>query len=102
MSSNKHVTELRYMLVSSGAVTSSGTIQLGSYSVRTFHLPMSMEMYPVSTLVVWHVDSLGKLVSHHITFPVFSSKVACFPCEGIVKYNSVNLCKKQKTVKTCL
>ena len=75
MSSNKHVAELRYMLVSSGTVTNSGTIHLGSYSVRTFHLPMTMEMYPVSNLVVWHVDSLGKLVSHHITFPVFSIKV---------------------------
>ena len=102
MSSNKHVAELRYMLVSSGAVTKSGTIQLGSYSVRTFHLPMSIEMYPVSTLLVWHVDSLGKMVSHHITFPVFSSKVACFFSKGIVKYNLVNLCKKQKTVKTSL
>ena len=71
MSSNKHVSDLRYVLVSSGAVTRSGVIHLGSYTVRTFHLTLDMVMYPVSTLVIWHVDTSGNMVTHRITFPVF-------------------------------
>ena len=73
MSSNNHVPELRYLLVSSGAVTNSGTIHLGSYSVRTFHLLLTKEMYPVSTLLVWCLDTHGRLITQHITFPVFET-----------------------------
>ena len=75
MSSNNHVPELRYLLVSSGAVTNSGTIHLGSYSVRTFHLLLTKEMYPVSTLMVWCLDTHGRLIAQHITFPVFETPI---------------------------
>ena len=64
---------MRYMLVSGGAVTNSGAIHLGSYSVRTFHLLLTKEMYPVSTLVVWCLDTQGILIAQHITFPVFET-----------------------------
>ena len=75
MRSNKQVEELRYMMVSSGAVSNSGIINLGGYSVRTFHISMTQEMYPVSTLVVWSLDPMGKMAVQQLTFPVFKAKV---------------------------
>ena len=65
-------------MVSSGAVTRGGVISLGEYSVRTFHIIMTREMFPVSTLVLWSVDHLGHITSHQLTFPVYKSMVSHF------------------------
>ena len=65
-------------MVSSGAVTRGGVISLGEYSVRTFHIIMTREMFPVSTLVLWSVDLLGHITSHQLTFPVYKSMVSQF------------------------
>ena len=44
MSSNVRVAEVRYLVLSSGAVVRSGLVQLGAYTVRSLPLPLTPDM----------------------------------------------------------
>ena len=77
VSSNKHVSELKWLLVSSGHVTGSGSVDLQSWRTRSWHLALTTDMYPVSTLIVWHIDIRGKMLAEKLTFPVFQVIFCC-------------------------
>ena len=96
MSSNVRVAEVRYLVLSSGAVVRSGLVQLGAYTVRSLPLPLTPDMgqfyfaqsyhvfshvspshvaAPVSTLLVWRVAG-SRVIGHQVTFPVFQTPPA--------------------------
>ena len=97
MSSNVRVAEVRYLVLSSGAVVRSGLVQLGAYTVRSLPLPLTTDMgqfyfctvfyfvfshvspshvaAPVSTLLVWRVAG-SRVIGHQVTFPVFQTPPA--------------------------
>ena len=68
--SNKHVDGLNYVISNSGKMLESSTIKLAPYSMRTFHVLVTQEMAPVSSIMVWHVDSAGYVVVQSLHFPV--------------------------------
>ena len=70
--SNKYVEHLNYVIINSGSVLASNTVKLAPYNMRTFHLLVRKEMAPLSTLLVWHVDSVGYVVAQSLPFPVYN------------------------------
>ena len=55
MSSNVRVAEVRYLVLSSGAVVRSGLVQLGAYTVRSLPLPLTPDMGQFYFCTVLHI-----------------------------------------------
>ena len=72
--SNKYVEHLNYVISNSGKVLESSSIRLAPYNMRTFHVLVTKEMAPLTTLLVWHMDRAGYVVAQSLPFPVDTSK----------------------------
>ena len=72
--SNEEVRLLHYVLLSAGRVTETGSLHLGSYNLRTFHLSLNSSMVPLATLLVWATDNTGNIITQYINFPVFTNE----------------------------
>ena len=69
--SNEEVRLLHYVLLSAGRVTETGSLHLGSYNIRTFHLTLNSSMVPLASLVVWTTDTSGNIPTQFINIPVY-------------------------------
>ncbi|GFQ66757.1 CD109 antigen [Trichonephila clavata] len=86
-----YVEQFYYMVLSKGSVLLGGVEEMPS-SIKTFAVPLSPEMAPTTTLLVWDVAREGEVVADALTFPV----------DGLSRNNfSVTLNdKKDKTGQT--
>ena len=66
---NFYAETFNYIVVSKGIVLLTGS-QSSSPSVTTLSIPLSAEMAPVSTVVIYHVAKYGEVVADSLTFPV--------------------------------
>ena len=68
--SNQEVRLVHYSLLSAGRVTETGSLHLGSYNIRTFHLTLNSSMVPLASLVVWTTTTAGQILTQYINIPV--------------------------------
>lgn len=66
---NFYVESFNYLIMSKGTilVTSDEKMQ---HTIKTFAVPLSPEMAPTATVVVWHVGHNGDVVADSLTLPV--------------------------------
>lgn len=57
------------MIVSKGIVLVSSDQDMSDY-ISTMAVPLSAEMAPVATIVVWHLGKYGEVTVDSLTFPV--------------------------------
>lgn len=66
---NFYAETFNYIVVSKGIVLLTGS-HGSSPSVTTLSIPLSAEMAPVATVVIYHVAKYGEVVADSLTFPV--------------------------------
>ena len=99
--SNKYVEHLNYVISNSGKVLESSSIRLAPYNMRTFHVLVTKEMAPLTTLLVWHMDSAGYVVAQSLPFPVDTSKGKhnlVSPINNQIRFNR-EICRKMADVE---
>lgn len=57
------------MLVAKGIVLACGDQDMSDY-ISTMSIPLSAEMAPVATIIVWHLGTYGEVAVDSLTFPV--------------------------------
>ncbi len=66
---NFYAEAFNFIVLSKGIVLLTGS-QSSSPSVTTLAIPLSAEMAPVATVVIYHVAKYGEVVADSLTFPV--------------------------------
>ncbi|EFN73645.1 CD109 antigen [Camponotus floridanus] len=66
---NFHIDAFNYIIMSKGTILLTGEDNM-QHSVKTFAIPLSPEMAPVATAVVYYVGRYGEVVADSLTFPV--------------------------------
>ncbi|KAJ3650099.1 hypothetical protein Zmor_021807 [Zophobas morio] len=67
--SNFFIRKFNYMIISKGIVLVSSDQDMSDY-IATMSVPLSAEMAPVATIVVWHLGRYGEVTVDSLTFPV--------------------------------
>lgn len=67
--SNFYIETFSYIIMAKGIILLAGDEQLENNNIRTFAIPLSSEMAPVATAVVYYVGRHG-VVADSLTFPV--------------------------------
>lgn len=66
---NFYIDAFNYLIMSKGTVILSGQ-DIMQHNIRTFSIPLSPEMAPVATAVVYYVGHKGEVVADSLTIPV--------------------------------
>lgn len=66
---NFHLETFNYVVMSKGMILLSGQENMQA-TVRTFSVPLSVEMAPTATVVCYHVGRYGDVSVDSLTFPV--------------------------------
>lgn len=66
---NFHIDTFNYIIIAKGIILLTGEDNM-QHSVTTFAIPLSPEMAPVATAVVYYVGRYGEVVADSLTFPV--------------------------------
>lgn len=66
---NFHIDAFNYIIMSKGIILLSGQDDM-QHNIRTFAVPLSPEMAPVATAVVYYVGRYGEVIADSLTFPV--------------------------------
>ncbi|XP_015109945.1 CD109 antigen [Diachasma alloeum] len=66
---NFYIETFNYVILSKGSIILSGQ-DIMEHNIRTFSIPLSSEMAPVVTAVVYHVARYGDVVADSMTIPV--------------------------------
>lgn len=66
---NFHIDTFNYIIMSKGIILLTGEDNM-QHSITTFAIPLSPEMAPVATALVYHVGRYGEVVADSLTFPV--------------------------------
>ncbi|KAK0087516.1 hypothetical protein PV326_005160 [Microctonus aethiopoides] len=66
---NYYIDTFNYIIMSKGSIILSGQ-DVMEHNIRTFSIPLSPEMAPVATAVVYHVGRYGEVVADTLTIPV--------------------------------
>lgn len=66
---NFYIDTFNYLIMSKGIILLSGEDNM-QHNVKTFAIPLSPEMAPVATAVVYYVGRYGEVVADSLTFPV--------------------------------
>lgn len=67
--SNYYMEQFHYVIMSKGMILLTGQENM-QVSVRTFAIPLSAEMAPAATVLVYHVGHYGQVTADSLTFPV--------------------------------
>lgn len=67
--SNFYHDTFNYLIMSKGMILLSGQ-EVMQHNVHTFAIPLSPEMAPVATAVVYYVERYGDVITDSLTFPV--------------------------------
>jgi CD109 antigen len=67
--SNFFIRKFSYMIVAKGIVLVTSDQDMSDY-ISTMAVPLSAEMAPVATIVVWHLGLYGEVTVDSLTFPV--------------------------------
>lgn len=67
--SNYFVEKFNYMIISKGVIVLTGD-EVMQESICTVAIPLSAEMAPVATIVIWHVEKYGNVMTDSMTFPI--------------------------------
>lgn len=67
--SNYYVEKYNWLIISKGIVLLTGD-EVMEDSVSTIAVPLSAEMAPAATVVVWHVMQNGDVTADSLTFPI--------------------------------
>lgn len=78
-----------YVVMSKGIILLAGDETMQN-SIRTFAVPLSAEMAPAATIVVYQVGRYGDVVADSLTFPVNG-----ISRNNVSRYSSVS-CEKQE------
>lgn len=66
---NFHIDAFNYIIMSKGIILLTGEDNM-QHNIKTFAIPLSPEMAPVATAVVYYVGRYGEVVADSLTFPV--------------------------------
>lgn len=66
---NFYIENFNYVVMSKGAILYVGDEQM-QQTIKTFAIPLSPEMAPVATVVVYYVGRYGEVVADSLTFSV--------------------------------
>lgn len=66
---NFHIDAFNYIIMSKGIILLAGEDNM-QHNIKTFAIPLSPEMAPVATALVYYVDLYGEVVADSLTFPV--------------------------------
>lgn len=66
---NYYIDTFNYVVMSKGSIVLSGQ-DVMEHNIRTLSLPLSPEMAPVATVVVYHVGRYGEVIADSLTIPV--------------------------------
>ncbi|KAF7387314.1 CD109 antigen-like [Vespula maculifrons] len=66
---NFHIDYFNYIVMAKGTILLSGQEYM-QHNIKTFAIPLSPEMAPVATAVVYYVGHYGDVVADSLTFPV--------------------------------
>lgn len=69
MQTNVHIETFNYIIMSKGTILLNGQNPM-QHNVQTLAVPLSPEMAPVATVVVYHVGLYGDVIADSMTFPV--------------------------------
>ncbi|XP_075216528.1 macroglobulin complement-related [Lycorma delicatula] len=67
--SNFFMESFNYLIMSKGIILLSGQENMQN-TIRTFAIPLSADMAPVATIVVYNIERFGEVVADSLTFPV--------------------------------
>lgn len=67
--SNYYVEKFDWLIISKGIILLTGD-EVMEDSVFTMAIPLSAEMAPAATIVVWHVTQYGDISADSLTFPI--------------------------------
>lgn len=66
---NYYIEHFNYIIISKGIVLVIGD-EVMKESIYTMAIPLSAEMAPVATIVVWYIGRYGDVMADSLTFPV--------------------------------
>ncbi|KYN34320.1 hypothetical protein ALC56_11427 [Trachymyrmex septentrionalis] len=66
---NFYIDVFNYLIMSKGTILLIGEDNM-QHNIKTFAIPLSPEMAPVATAVVYHVSRHGEVIADSLTFPV--------------------------------
>ena len=66
---NFYIDAFNYVIMSKGIILLNGQDNM-QHNIRTFAIPLSPEMAPVATAVVYYVGRYGEVIADSLTFPV--------------------------------
>ncbi|XP_032681825.1 CD109 antigen [Odontomachus brunneus] len=66
---NFHIETFNYLIMSKGIILLTGEDNM-QHSITTFAIPLSSEMAPVATVLVYYLGLHGEVVADSLTFPV--------------------------------
>jgi len=66
---NFYMDKFTFLVISKGVILLSGSENMDS-TIKTFAIPVSPEMAPAATIVVYHVSKYMEVVTDALTYPV--------------------------------
>ncbi|XP_066601822.1 CD109 antigen [Prorops nasuta] len=66
---NYYIDTFNYIIMSKGIILLNGEDTM-QHNVKTFAIPLSSEMAPVATVIVYHIGRYGDVTADSLTFPV--------------------------------